>query len=286
MITKSLLGSWVEGQHLGNQDAIALHSAGDTAAENAYNLERAAQSDPYRLQMIKNSANASNINNDLTNRQYNNGDLYNARHAAAQEEQLKPATSLANLGYTGAVAGLIPQFDPNVQVDDAGFHTPMTDSQGNVRYMQQSPNSLMAPNQLHGYYNNLISQIRAQHEQTLAQREADYNRLGQENFELKQRLGLNKTGGVPATHSVFGSGIPPVAGAPAAAPAVTPNTSAVTTGYNAGGVITPSAPAPPAATTGGVITPNAGATFNMGSSGNTGKNYSKFVDPNQINGGP
>jgi hypothetical protein len=144
MFVADPFGSWVEGAHLGLEDAAKMQMMNDAAMRNAYGLSLASQADPYHLQQLRYTTQGLGRQNQIEQNLYDAGIMQRVAQARAQREQLQPLLETLNTGVYGPYLSQLPQIFPNMQnVPQAGEVPPgfMTMVQGpnNTRYPVVDP---------------------------------------------------------------------------------------------------------------------------------------------------
>ncbi len=267
MIIADPLGNWVQGMHEGLQDSIAANAAQDSTAEKNYNLGVKARMAPIEQN-----------NAELNNQVY--------RDVVGEGLPQRMARTNADLGDQRLAEGYARYAMPSMLIQqalqqnrhatigtDGQIHFPVMGGNGTSLDYTTLPGNVKDPsvlaNQQRMYYQNgRLNAYDANIESEIAARAArangGYGGLG---------YGGYGSGGYGGGASYM-TGLPRGGGSnavPAASTGATPHYP-----Y-------PMAPTGTGTNTGGnAIAPNAGATFNMGSSGSTGNNYSKFVNPNTL----
>jgi hypothetical protein len=218
MVIADPFGSWVQGAHEGQQDAIAMRQAQDQAAQSAYGLNRSAAFDPQQYRMLHNAADTSDLELGQNKQIYGENIPYHAAQAGLNRAELGNAAEQVNLGDPGAYYPYATthgaQFTPG-----GGISHPVMGQDGQMHYVVTPAGNITSPQQIQ-------AQIRAAYD-------AARIGIGQEGVELRQEgLGLRYPGGNPMQSGGYLQlpGTPPAA--KTTAPATTPNTAFPNTPMN------------------------------------------------------
>lgn len=203
-------GSWVKGAQEGQQSAIALRNAEDEAAQRAYNLQIAQQTDPLRYNMLKNQSETSDLELGA------NKDIYGAKFpqqlSAADLEGKQLRNVEARVGM-GDISSYIPfaashggQFTPT-----GAIQYPVMGADGQVHYAATPPERLGSQQA----YHNMLMQ---QYQQARVQAQ-----LRGQDLRFDEWMGghPNASGSIDYGHPL--SGLPGLNGQPPAAHTTTPN---------------------------------------------------------------
>jgi hypothetical protein len=183
-----------------------MRRAQDETARNAYNLQTASQYDPLRVNQLQLQNQGLNRQNQIEQNLFDEGTMKRVAEARAAAEQLHPGMILANYGITGPLRQEIPGALPGstnmpaMNGNPEGVGTTLPGPNGSqVPYLDPGYN-IMAPQQMHSQYQQMIAEERMRHNAQLEEQ-------ARENAELRRQLATGRTAGAPINTTTFLNGI-------------------------------------------------------------------------------
>jgi len=145
MIVADPFGSWVQGAHEGQQDAISMREAQDRAAQQAYGLSKASQFDPQQYRLLHNAADTSDLELGENQLIYGKDHIpYHAAQAGLNREELGNVGAQVNLGDPGAYYPYAvshgAQFTPG-----GGISHPVMGQDGHIHYAVTPAGNIASP---------------------------------------------------------------------------------------------------------------------------------------------
>jgi hypothetical protein len=182
VIVADPFGSWVQGAHEGQQDAIALREAQDRSAQNAYNLQHAATFDPQQYRMLHNAADTSSLELGQNQKIYGADIPFNNAQVGLEHARLGNAAEQTNLGDPAAYYKYATQYGGGQYTPAGGIRYPVTGADGQTHWVATPEGSVVSPQQLNPYYRSMYNQGRLEQ--------------GQEGRDIQMRRLEDQEGGM------------------------------------------------------------------------------------------